>query len=238
MSKTALITGGAKRIGKAICIELAEQGYNIALHYNTSKKEADETQLYIKSLGVKCSLFKCNLSNPDDYFELLPTVIKVFPDLQILVNNASIFNDRKFFDVNFEYFNKDFGINFIAPFFLTQHFAKLLGKGLIINMLDTRINKTSSYHFVYNLAKQSLFHFTKMAAKELGPSIRINGICPGPILPPPDKDEKYLSDLAEIIPLKKVGSPKNITLAVKYLIENDFVTGESLFVDGGNHLIY
>lgn len=238
MSKTALVTGGSKRIGKAICIELAKKGYNIALHYNTSNKDANETQLHLKSIGVKCSIFKCNLTNPDDYFELVPTVKKMFPDLQILVNNASIFNERKFFDINMEYFNKDFGINFLAPFFLTQHFAKFSDKGLVINILDTRVNKTSTSHFVYNLAKQALYHFTKMAAKELGPSIRVNGICPGPILPPPDKDDEYLEKLSQNVPLKKIGSVNNITKAVSYIIENDFVTGECLFVDGGNHLMY
>ncbi|MEE8135850.1 MAG: SDR family oxidoreductase, partial [Thermodesulfobacteriota bacterium] len=118
-----------------------------------------------------------------------------------------------------------------------QDFSKGNNAELIINMLDMRINKIETEHFTYNLTKKALRDFTLMAAKALGPKIRVNGICPGPILPPPDKDIKYLEQIAKDTPLEKPGNPDYIITAVKYLLDNSFVTGQCLFVDGGQHLI-
>lgn len=238
MNNAALITGGAKRIGKALALNLAEKGFSIAIHYNSSFDEAENTKNEIKKLGVNCETFKCNLENIKDVLELVSKVKECFPDLNILINNASIFDNVEFFDVTPEFFDKDFNINFKAPFFLSQSFAKNVDAGLIINFLDTRINRTATEHFVYNLSKKCLYHFTRMAAKELAPRIRVNGICPGPILPPPGESEKYLEKITEKVPMKKTGNPGDIVNAFNYFLDNDFVTGECIFVDGGKHLNY
>ena len=237
MSKAALITGGGKRLGKAISLSLAERGYDIAIHYNRSDKEAKETADLIREKGRKCEIFQSNLSDISQVRSLIPTVFEVFPQCSILVNSASIFENIGFNDVTEEIFERDFNTNFKAPFFLSQDFSKGDDAELIINMLDMRINKIETEHFTYNLTKKALRDFTLMAAKALGPKIRVNGICPGPILPPPDKDIKYLEQIAKNTPLEKPGNPDYIITAVKYLLDNSFVTGQCLFVDGGQHLI-
>jgi NAD(P)-dependent dehydrogenase (short-subunit alcohol dehydrogenase family) len=237
MSKAALITGGGKRLGKTISLSLAERGYDIAIHYNRSDKEAKETADLIREKGREAEIFQSNLSDISQVRSLIPTVFEVFPQCSILVNSASIFENIGFNDVTEEIFEREFNTNFKAPFFLSQDFSKGDDAELIINMLDMRINKIETEHFTYNLTKKALRDFTLMAAKALGPKIRVNGICPGPILPPPDKDIKYLEQIAKDTPLEKPGNPDYIITAVKYLLDNSFVTGQCLFVDGGQHLI-
>jgi len=236
MSKAALITGGGKRLGKEISLSLADWGYDIAVHYNHSDREAKETAELIRGKGRRCEIFQSNLSDIKQVRTLIPTVFEVFPECSILVNSASIFENIAFNDVTEEILERDFNINFKAPFFLSQDFSKGRDAELIINMLDMRVNKIETEHFSYNLSKKALRDFTLMAAKELGPKIRVNGICPGPILPPPDKDIGYLEKIAENTPLKKPGNPEYIITAVKYILDNPFVTGQCLFVDGGQHL--
>ncbi|MCZ6790174.1 MAG: SDR family oxidoreductase, partial [Candidatus Dadabacteria bacterium] len=226
-----------KRLGKAISLSLAERGYDIAIHYNHSDKEAKETADLIREKGREAEIFQSNLSDISQVRSLIPTVFEVFPQCSILVNSASIFENIGFNDVTEEIFERDFNTNFKAPFFLSQDFSKGNNAELIINMLDMRINKIETEHFTYNLTKKALRDFTLMAAKALGPKIRVNGICPGPILPPPDKDIKYLEQIAKDTPLEKPGNPDYIITAVKYLLDNSFVTGQCLFVDGGQHLI-
>ncbi len=237
MGKAALITGGGKRLGKAISLSLAERGYDIAVHYNHSDKEAIETAELIRAKGRKAETFQANLSDIKQVRTLIPKVFEVFPKCAILVNSASIFEDVAFNDVTEEVFDRDFNTNFKAPFFLSQDFSKENSAELIINMLDMRINKIETKHFSYNLTKKSLRDFTLMAAKDLGPKIRVNGICPGPILPPPDKGLEYLEKIAQNTPLKKPGNPDYIISAVEYILDNTFVTGQCLFVDGGQHLV-
>ncbi|MCZ6864974.1 MAG: SDR family oxidoreductase, partial [Candidatus Dadabacteria bacterium] len=222
---------------KAISLSLAERGYDIAIHYNHSDKEAKETADLIREKGREAEIFQSNLSDIKQARTLLPRVFEVFPKCSILVNSASIFENIGFNDVTEEIFERDFNTNFKAPFFLSQDFSKGNNAELIINMLDMRINKIETEHFTYNLTKKALRDFTLMAAKALGPKIRVNGICPGPILPPPDKDIKYLEQIAKNTPLQKPGNPDYIITAVKYLLDNSFVTGQCLFVDGGQHLI-
>ncbi|MCK4795764.1 MAG: SDR family NAD(P)-dependent oxidoreductase, partial [Spirochaetes bacterium] len=203
MQDTALITGGAKRIGKNIAIKLATLGYNIALHYNSSYENAKKVKLDIENQGVICELFKCDLSNENDTLLLIQTVTKKFANLNLLVNNASIFNKAALLDTEIDLFNNTFNINFKAPYILSRDFAKLVDKGHIINIIDTKVSGNSFLYSAYNLSKKSLANFTLMAANELGPNIRVNGISPGLILAPEDKTEKYLNNMAINIPLKK-----------------------------------
>jgi len=237
MSKAALITGGGKRLGKAIALSLAQRGYDIAVHYNHSSDEAQDTSEIIREKGQRAEIFQANLSEMAEVRALIPNVIEVFPECSVLVNSASIFEDVSFSQVTEKIFDRDFNVNFKAPFFLSQDFSKEKSAELIINMLDMRVNNIETAHFSYNLTKKALRDFTLMAARELGPKIRVNGICPGPILPPPDKDMSYLEKIAENTPLKKPGNPDYIISAVNYIIDNDFVTGQCMFVDGGQHLV-
>ena len=224
-------------MGKAIALSLADRGYDIAVHYNNSDKEALETSELIREKGQRAEVFQANLSEIKQVRTLIPNVFEVFPHCAILINSASIFEDVGFSQVTEEIYDRDFTVNFKAPFFLSQDFSLRENSEIIINMLDMRINNIETAHFSYNLTKKLLRDFTLMAARELGPKIRVNGICPGPILPPPDKDMEYLEKIAENTPLKKPGNPDYILSAVNYILDNDFVTGQCLFVDGGQHLV-
>ena len=236
MKKAALITGAGDRLGKAMALALAGTGYDIAVHYNSSGKGAERTAEEVKSLGRKCETFKADLSRIKSIEALTSKVFRAFPYCSLLINNASVFEDIDFMDVTEESFDKEFNLNFKAPFFLSREFSRRKSAKVIINMLDARVSRIESGHFVYNLSKRALRDFTLMAAKALGPKIRVNGICPGPILPPPGKDAEYLTRISKNTPLGKVGSPDYVITALKYILDNDYVTGECLFVDGGQHI--
>ncbi len=237
MGKAALVTGGGKRLGRAICLALAERGYDIAVHYNRSRSEAEDTAEAIDDLGVNSETFQHDLSDTTNSREFIKSVTKVFPGLSLLVNSASLFENVEFEDVTEEQFDRDFNINFKSPFFLSRYFSKEPSAEHIVNLLDTRVSQIETEHFVYNLTKKALRDFTFMAAKALGPKIRVNGICPGPILPPPGKDKSYLEKISMNTALKTPGKPEYVISALNYLLDNPYVTGECLYVDGGQHLI-
>ena len=185
MDKAALITGGAKRVGKRICLYLAEKGYDIALHFNRSGNEAEETAEAVRSHGVECEIFQCDLSDMNRVGRLVPRVLERFPNISLLINNASVFEDTRFHEITEETFDRDFTVNFKTPVFISKAFSRATKAEHIINMLDMRVGKVETEHFIYNLSKKALRDFTQSAAKALGPGIRVNGICPGPIMRPP-----------------------------------------------------
>ncbi|MBE9531964.1 MAG: SDR family oxidoreductase, partial [Proteobacteria bacterium] len=205
--------------------------YNIALHHNLSSP--DSLVAEILALGVKCVPFKCDLNNFNEVASLIPAVCGEFSELEVLINNASIFESSTISKTTEALFDAHFNINFKAPFFLSKAFAAEVGKGSIINILDTKIRGNNSPHAAYLLAKKALAEFTVMAAKEFAPGIRVNGISPGLILPQNGKDQGYFDKLAEKIPLKKRGYPQDVARAVGFFIESEFITGEILSIDGG-----
>lgn len=236
MKKVALITGGARRIGKAICLGLANQGYSIALHYHHSKKEAERAAKTICKQGGICELFSTDLTDSEQINQLIPSVIKKFSRLDVLINNASTFTPsllRKGFLKNF---SADFAINFTAPAILISEFVKHTKKGQIVNLLDSQVVNNMSNHMAYLLAKKSLHELTKLAAMELAPHIRVNAVAPGCILLPEGKANTNLQQRIKNIPLKRKGNVSNITQTIIFLLENDYVTGQTIFVDGGEHL--
>lgn len=236
MAQAALVTGGAKRIGKAIVLFLVEKGYDIALHYGSSEKEAKEVCALVEKKGRRCGLFQCDLGDTKAVSKLIPDVTQIFSDLSLLVNSASIFRRARFLETDPDLFDRHMQINFKTPFFLSQHFARICKKGLIINMLDTKIHRTLIEYFAYTLSKKALFEFTRMAAKELGPDVRVNGIAPGLILPASGMSQKEFEEMGDRIPLQKTGSPQDIVRVVGFFVENPFITGEVISVDGGEHL--
>ena len=237
MRETALITGGAKRIGKEIALLLSILGYNIALHYNNSKKDAEETARQIYSNNAACEIFKANLESEKDVSGLIKKVKRVFPHVSILVNSASVFEKSSLLETDAQFFNKHFNINLKAPFLLSCEFVRTFKKGNIINILDTNVVKNKTAFSAYLLSKKSLSEFTALSAVEFAPNIRVNAIAPGFILPPKSKGNSYLQKRALNIPLKRRGFPSHIALTVQFLLENDYVTGQTIFVDGGEHLL-
>lgn len=232
----ALVTGGARRIGAAIARALAQHGYDVALHYRTSGESAERTARDIEDLGRQCRLFRCDLNDHDATSALIPRVREHFPTLSVLVNNASVFERAALRETGRDLFERHFNINFKAPLFLTQAFAEGCARGQIINILDTRVRRSDPHHAAYTLSKKALLELTRLAARELGPAIRVNGVAPGMILPPPGGVVEELERRSAGLPLKRIGDTANVVAAVLFLIDNPFVTGECVYVDGGEHL--
>jgi len=234
---TALVTGGAKRIGRELALALAERNFSLAIHYHHSKKEVEDLLSEVRKLGVKASSFQADLSQEKEFTSLVPKVSKEFPDLNLLINNASVFQKASLRETSIELFNRQFDINFRAPYFLTRDFSKYCKKGQVINFLDTRITSNiRGDHFAYTLSKKALDNFTKMAAIALAPNIRVNGIAPGFLLAPGKKSENSLEPLIKNTPLERKPELRDLVRGVLFLVENESVTGQVLFINGGEHL--
>jgi len=235
--RLALITGGAKRIGRAIALELAKRGFDILLHYNRSRQAAEQTASEISSLGRHCQLVQADLTQHPQ----LDRVVNTLNDIEhidhgVLVNNASLFDPGTLKQTDAALFDTLHALHLRVPFLLTRAFAANVERGHIINLVDRRVFSTETDYFAYTLSKKALYELTRMAARELAPEIRVNAIGPGAILPPPGRDAAYLRSLEQSIPLRRIGDLGAILTALRYLLDNPFVTGECLRVDGGEHL--
>lgn len=237
MRPAALVTGAAARIGRNIALTLAAKGYDIALHYRHSKKEAESTAEAAAAKGVVCRLFQADLADAAQCAPLIEQVKAVFPPLSVLVNNASVFDKAGFLESDETFFRSQFRINFEAPVFLTQAFARHVKQGVVVNMLDTYVTHDKHNHFYYLLSKKALLDFTRMAAAELAPGIRVNGIAPGYALPAPGWDEEYRKQLEARLPMQKTVTPEEVAQAVYTLVAAPSLTGQILFVDGGQSLL-
>jgi NAD(P)-dependent dehydrogenase (short-subunit alcohol dehydrogenase family) len=235
--QTALITGSAKRIGRAMAVALAGQGYTVALHCNRSRADAEQAAQEIRESGGSCGIFCADLADEKQVQGLIPSVLKKYRQLDLLINSASIFKKDNLKTGDPALFNRQWAVNFKAPYILTSAFARKCKRGHIINILDTHIVQNKVSHVSYLLSKKALAELTKMAAVELAPEIRVNAVAPGLILPPAGKEKGYLDRLARDIPLKKRGEISYIVAAVRFLLDNEYLTGQILFVDGGEHLV-
>lgn len=237
MREAVLITGSAIRLGKAIALSLAKKGYDIALHYNSSEEEAQNTYREIKNIGVECKLFKFDLADTKKLEENFSNVIKEFPNLKVLVNSASAYIQANISKTNIEDYEKLFDINLKAPFFLSKYFHKNVKHGNIINIIDNKIGFNQNTYSAYLLTKKNLAELTKLSAIEFSPNIRVNGISPGVVLPAQSRSEEYINYRINGIPLKMKGDENHITDTIFFLLENKFVTGQILTVDGGENIL-
>lgn len=238
MQKTALITGASKRIGKAIAQLLASQGWNVAIHFNSSSAEAKKLRDALRQQFPQndFDIFQANLMDESEIQQLIPAVLKRFESLDLLVNNASVFEPSSLKETSSELLQQQMTVNFQAPFLLCRDLAKACEKSMIINFVDTRITNNRSNFAAYSISKKALWELTKMAALEFAPNIRVNAIAPGVSLPPEDKDEKYLWSLASNIPMQKPGGLEPILRSIDFILANDHLTGQLLFADGGENL--
>jgi len=238
MNKTALITGASKRVGKAIAEHLAAEGWNVIIHFNSSEKPAQElkNELARNFPGQDFQTIQANLANDSQVENLIPQIVGKSGKFELLINNASVFNSGYISETNPELFNSQLNVNLKAPFLLIRDFAKYCKTGNIINFVDTRITTNKSNFAAYSLSKKGLWELTKMAALEFAPEIRVNAIAPGVTLPPEDKDEEYLWNLAKYIPMKKPGGLEPILKSIDYILGNNHLTGQLLFADGGEYL--
>lgn len=230
-NQTVLVTGAAKRLGQAVALHLADKGYHIALHYNSSKSEAMKTARQIYDKGVRCELFAADLGDEAEVRSLLPAVYKAFGSLFVLINSASIFIPNEFGDQDMSLFKKHWQINYQAPYMLSCAFKRLVKKGNIINFIDTNVVQYRSAYADYLMTKKALGEFTQMAAA------RVNGISPGMILAPVNNQKDDRKIRAARIPLKKVGDIQSILSTVDYILENEYLTGQIIAVDGGESLV-
>jgi hypothetical protein len=235
--KTALVTGSAKRIGREIAYSLADAGVNILVHYRSSGNEAQDLCRNLGERGVQAWPVRSDFRKPDEYGSLIERAVQLAGPFEFLINNASVFRPSTPEDLSFETFMDDILINAWAPFHLSRDFARHTGHGAIVNLLDARTEGDDWDHMGYVMGKRLLAEFTRVTALEFAPEIRVNAVAPGLILPPAGKDDSYLDTLSESVPLRRHGSPTDVAKAVLFLLESDFITGQVIYVNGGQRLM-
>ncbi len=239
--KVALITGGATRLGRAIILALARGGCHVFIHYRRSTRSAQQTQAEARALDVEAHLHAADLSDEKATRAIVPAARKVFRKIDFLINNAAIFPETdSFMGTDQALWESLFAINLRAPFLLSRAFAAQVpedGQGKIINMTDSRVRRSAPEHFVYRLTKGGLWQMTEMMALELAPRISVNAVALGAILPPPGRGIGYLKKIAKTnVPLKRHGSAEIVAENVIHLLQQDFLTGVVLPIDGGESL--
>ena len=235
---TALITGAGRRIGAACALALANQGARVVIHSRNSSAGATALCEQIRKHGGKAGCLEADLASPTEAAGLMERTRQRFGPVTILVNNAAIFEPGTLDNTTIVDWNRHLGINLTAPFLLMQSFARQLPSsvGKIINLIDQRVTRPQPGHAAYTVAKSALWTLTRLAALELAPQVQVNAIGPGPILPAPGSGPEGFHRVAAATPLARPGLPEDITAALLFLIRQDYITGEMIRVDGGEHL--
>lgn len=236
-----LITGAAKRIGRQLALDLAADGYDIALHFQTSLAEAQTAATEIKKRGRKAILLQGDLADVDIGERLINAAIAQLGALYGLINNASIFEEDEIGDVSTASWARHMDINLRAPVMLAQAFAKALpaeATGNIINIVDQRVWKLNPRFFSYTLSKSGLWTATRTLAQALAPRIRVNAIGPGPALPSSRMSDADFARQENSTLLKRGTSPAEISAAAKFILSQPALTGQMIALDGGQHLLW
>ena len=234
MAPLALVTGAAHRLGKAFALTLARAGYDIVLHYHSASDEALQTMAEIESLSRSASLARADLTQPDEIQKLLST----FQSLDVLVNSAAFMPSGNVDTLTLENWDTSLDLNLRAPFLLAQECTKkMTDGGLIVNITDVGAQKTWSRYPSYTVSKAALESLTKILARALAPKIRVNAIAPGFVLQSDIVSPEEWERLIGRIPLKRPARTEEITSALEFLMQNEYVTGQIIVVDGGYSLI-
>ncbi|RJE85779.1 SDR family oxidoreductase [Paracoccus onubensis] len=246
----ALVTGAAKRLGRAMTLYLAGRGYDVAVHYDRSASEAEEVAARARTLGVSAITVQADLLDEAATAGLIPHVTEELGRLSVLVNNASIFDYDNIHSATMESWNRNIGSNLRAPLQLIQAFAaqaaavdtddagEPVATGLVVNMVDQRVLKPTPEFMTYSLAKAGLWSLTRTAAQALAPAIRVNAIGPGPtLIGARQSPEHYAAQRAATI-LQRGADPKDIIDTLGYFLDAKAVTGQLICVDGGQHLCW
>lgn len=238
--RNALITGGAHRVGKALTMALAKAGADVFIHYGSSAAAAEDTAAEVRALGRRAAFGSADLRDPSVGPDLVEAATAALGPISILMNSASGFPEDTLGDVTLEGWRRTHDLTLTTPVFLAQAFAAALPDdldGAIVNVTDVKTATPYQKRFSYIVAKGALDQFTAAAAVALAPQVRVNAVALGVILPPPGEDEAYAQRLAERLPMGRPGGTDPVAAAALALVENDFVTGEIIRVDGGGHLI-
>jgi NAD(P)-dependent dehydrogenase (short-subunit alcohol dehydrogenase family) len=231
---TAIVTGGAIRIGKAMALHLAGKGFHIALHHN--KSNASDVVAEIKSHDVQCRGYACDLSNLEETEKLIAKVLTDFDDVELLINSAANFIQENLEATATKTLTDTLQLNLMSPYLLMRDYKRKINKGMIVNIIDERVRKHIPTFAAYSVSKVGLKHLTELAAVEWGETVRVNGIAPGLILPPQGGAPDYLEKAAKKVPTRTHGKMQNLLQALDYLMENQFVNGDTLYVDGADSL--
>ncbi len=238
--KVALVTGAAKRIGRSIALALAERGAEIIVHYGGSAREAQEVVAQAKRLGGKPVAIRGDLSHPADIARIVDVGMAAFGRIEVLVNNAAIFFRTPFASLTEAEWDRVLAVNLKAPFLLCRRVGEIMlrqKRGKIVNLADIAGEKAWADFIPYSVSKAGVIALTKGLAKALAPGVQVNAIAPGAILLPDGATDEERQRAIRRIPLNRLGSPEDIARAVVYLVENDFITGEVLTLDGGQRLL-
>lgn len=231
----ALVTGGATRLGRHFAEALADKGFDIALHVNSSRGEAEEVATVIRGKGRECEILPCNFLS-DSLESLIQQAVTRFPGLNVLLNSASAYEPAPIAKTELAMLETQFRVNMFTPLLLTRHFAEAVEHGQVINIIDNKVAYHQYPYAAYLLSKKSLAEMTRMAALEFAPRLRINGIAPGVVLPASQRTSDYIQWRIEGIPVNHQGNPAHLVQALHYLLDNAFVAGQVLFVDGGESI--
>jgi NAD(P)-dependent dehydrogenase (short-subunit alcohol dehydrogenase family) len=238
-ARAALVTGGGKRIGRAICLALAEAGHDVAVHYRSDPEEAEAVAEAVRAVGRHAVILKADLTDEDQVRGLIPAAAADLGPLSVLVNNASVFENDSVGGLSRETWDKHLDTNLRAPVVLAEAFAEQAPDGAaIVNLLDQRVLKPDPRFFSYALSRNGLWWATRTLAQALAPRIRVNGVGPGPTLPSIHQSEADFAAEAAGTLLQKPGSPEAVAAAVVWLVQADMVTGQMIAVDGGQHLAW
>ncbi len=233
----ALVTGGGKRIGRAICLELARAGFDLAIHYRSSAKAAEAVAEEARALGRRAETVRADLAVEAETKALVPAAVEAIGPLAALVNNASVFEDDRVGALDRAVWDSHMETNLRAPVVLAEAFAAQAPDGsCIVNLLDQRVLKPDPRFFSYALSRNALWWATRTLAQALAPRIRVNGVGPGPTLPSIHQSEADFAAEAANTLLQRRGSPEAVADAVRWLVEAELVTGQMIAVDGGQHL--
>lgn len=245
---TALVTGAAKRLGRAMALELAAQGHDVAIHYNASDEAAEATAADARALGVKAVTVQADLLDEDAVQGLMPRVIDALGPVEVLVNSASVFDYDNVTSATRASWDAHMMSNLRAPFVLTQALAAQLpdpdidaggepvARGLVVNMVDQRVRKLTPEFMTYTLAKAGLWTFTQTAAQALAPRCRVNAIGPGPTMQGARQSAEHFAAQRAATVLNRGAGPEEIVEALRYFLAAKAVTGQLICVDGGQHL--
>lgn len=233
--KIALVTGAARRVGRAIALELAHAGADLAIHCHHSKDDAESLVTEIRTLGRQAECFSADLADPAEIATMFELIGNRFARLEVLVNNASVYHRTPWAEFTAEQWDAEFAVNTRGAALCIQHALKLFGDrpAAVVNIADIGAEKARPSYPAYCASKAALLAMTVSAARAMAPQVRVNAISPGVALwADPDDEQEHQKVLAQI-PMKRPGSPEDIAKAVRFVIENDYLTAQNLRVDGG-----
>ncbi len=235
----ALVTGGSRRLGRALALALAEAGYAVAVHHHRSQSAAAALVSEIERQGGRAVALAADLADEDAVVRLIPEAAAALGPIGVLVNNASIFENDTAATATRESWDAHLAVNLRAPFVLMQQFAAGLpaaAGGVVVNLLDERVWNLTPYFVSYTLTKSALWTLTRTMALALAPRIRVNGIGPGPTLPSPRQSAAQFTERCLAMPLKRGTSPGEVAAALRFILAAPAMTGQMIALDGGEHL--